>query len=81
MLSHQPLANFHFDSKKGDLYLCFWGDGYDEPGLQIHRLEDFTEDTGYSPEDIKKITNLKRNQIWNSDQPEQHFVVKICGDF
>jgi hypothetical protein len=43
------------------LYLCVWGDGYAESGrpiIEVHAVDFFSVDRGYSEKDREAISNL-----------------------
>lgn len=45
------------------VFICFWDAGtYGKDQYEKHDISFFTEDKGYSPEEIQKINNLEVGQ-------------------
>lgn len=59
--------------KKVTLYKATWGDGY-TPEQKFVTLDFFSEDVGYTLEDIANIANLKAGEKWVSSDPAEHYV-------
>jgi hypothetical protein len=57
--------------------LAFWGKGYANEGYLFVNNEWFTEEEGYSREDIRVIKNLGVGEVWRADEVAVHFVVKL----
>lgn len=59
-------------------YIAYWGDGYYQaPKLEMVDESFFTEEKNYSPENIEAIRNLEIHEIWVSDHPEEHYVIRV----
>lgn len=63
-------------------YACIWGNwmlapNIYKPNAEIHKLEDFTEDQGYEPEDIEAIKKLDLDGNWYDCPLGNHRIMRI----
>ena len=59
-------------------FLCYWGEGYGIPSHEIHALQWFTPDCGYSHADIWRMSELAMGEPLDlTDLSGQHYVVRV----
>jgi hypothetical protein len=60
-------------------FVCYWGEGYDNQSPEVNTLDFFTEDVGYSHDDIQDIAALEVGKVWMTlVYPEgEHFVLRV----
>lgn len=61
-------------------YFAVWGSGYEMPMQKFVSANFFTEDLGYSEDEILDILALRTGETWHSKAPEVHFVTRISDD-
>ena len=60
-------------------FLCYW-DHYDnEPIVEYHALEYFSEDVGYRPDDIAIINDMMRGESLDLSDGigQRHYVLRV----
>lgn len=60
------------------LYACWWGNDFVEgEKLELNSFSFFTEDIGYSLENIAEIATLTIRDTTCGDWPENHYIMRV----
>jgi hypothetical protein len=60
-------------------FVCYWRIGIDDHVCEIHGADFFTQDNGYSEEDIETLANIHISESADLSHPTQeHYVMRIA---
>lgn len=70
-------SNSEITALNNQKYLAVWGDNFTKPGYQKVDVSFFSDDRGYTIQDICKIAALRPGIAWTSIHYEDHSVVAM----
>ena len=60
-------------------FICYWRMGIDDHVCEIHGTDFFTQDNGYSEDDVETLANIHIGESADISGPTQvHYVMRIA---